>query len=291
MKKDLDYHTLLHQRLGKSEVIFSDRILSLEKFNKKICKFHGNILDIGCGNGYASIYLLKTFPSIKKVFLLENSLEAVNNLIPSALNEFGLIDKGKYEIINGSFDNIKLNTEFDFVISFGAIHHSDCLFKTIENLKKITKKNGYLILNEPSKDDTTTHENYIKKYNSIEIKEGIKMKNKERNDHFYRNCEYKSALILNGFDIIYQNKISKSLILKYFKKICFLAKLSKLRNINFFQYIIFKIYKKLKKKAKKTEQNHNSNNKIIVDKNVYEYELFLRKSFFDEIPHLWSKLK
>ena len=286
MNKDLAYHKLLHERLSSGDVGFSDRILAFHKFKKQVTDIHGTILDVGCGNGYASVYLLKTFPKIKKIYLLESSEEAVKNLIPKTLNHFEIHDK--FEIIHGSFDNLNLNIKFDFIISFGAIHHSSCLFKTVECLKKSVKDEGYLIMSEPSKSDTTTHAEYVKKYNTIEIKEGIELKNKERNDHFYRVSEYKSALIMNGFDIIHENKTSKNKILTFFKKIYFHYKICIMKNKNIFKYFIEKIFKTINKKKIIVDPKYN---KPLIDKNVFEIELYSKKSLIKKLPHLWEKLR
>jgi SAM-dependent methyltransferase len=286
MNKDLAYHKLLHKRLSNSDVGFSDRILTLHKFNKKVSEIHGTILDVGCGNGYASVYLLKTFPNIKKIYLLENSEEAVKNLIPKTLNQFDLNDK--FEIIHGSFDNLNLNIKFDFIVSFGAIHHSSCLFKTVECLKKNIKDDGFLILSEPSKSDFTTHAEYVKKYDTIEIKEGIELKNKERNDHFYRVSEYKSALIMNGFDILFENKISKNNIYAFFKKIHFHYKICILKKENILKYFINKFFKIIFKKKIIVNPKYY---KPLIDKNVFEIEIYSKKSSVKKLPHLWEKLR
>ena len=286
MNKDLAYHKLLHKRLSNSDVGFSDRILTLHKFNKKVSEIHGTILDVGCGNGYASVYLLKTFPNIKKIYLLENSKEAVKNLIPKTLNQFDINDK--FEIIHGSFDNLNLNIKFDFIVSFGAIHHSTCLFETVRCLNKNIKENGYFILSEPSKSDFTTHAEYVKKYDTIEIKEGIELKNKERNDHFYRVSEYKSALIMNGFDILFENKISKNNIYAFFKKIHFHYRLSIFYQQNIFNYFLKKFIKLITRKKKIKNPKYN---KPLIDKNVFEIEIYSKKSEVKDLPHLWKRLK
>ncbi len=286
MNKDLAYHKLLHKRLSNSDVSFSDRILTLHKFNKKVSEIHGTILDVGCGNGYASVYLLKNFPNIKKIYLLENSEEAVKNLIPKTLNQFDINDK--FEIIHGSFDNLNLNIKFDFIVSFGAIHHSNCLFKTVECLKNNIKDDGFLILSEPSKSDFTTHAEYVKKYDTIEIKEGIELKNKERNDHFYRVSEYKSALIMNGFDILFENNISKNNIYAFFKKIYFHYKICILKKENILKYFIKKFFKIIYKKKIIVNPKYY---KPLIDKNVFEIEIYSRKSSIKELPHLWEKLR
>tara|TARA_A100001015_G_scaffold162864_1_gene180989 strand:+ start:580 stop:1440 length:861 start_codon:yes stop_codon:yes gene_type:complete len=286
MNKDLAYHKLLHERLSESDASFSDRILTLHKFKKKITDFHGTILDVGCGNGYASIYLLKNFPNIKKIYLLESSEEAVKNLIPKTLNHFGI--KDKFEIINGSFDSLNLNIEFDFIISFGAIHHSTCLFETVKCLNKNIKENGYFILSEPSKSDLTTHENYVKKYNTFEIKEGIKMKNIERNDHFYRKSEYKAALIMSGFDIVFENRASKNKLICYLKKIYFHYKLSIFYKQNIFKYFLKKFIKSITRTKKIKNLKYN---KPLIDNNVFEIEIYSKKSEIKDLPHLWKRLK
>ena len=286
MNKDLAYHKLLHERLSSGDVSFSDRILTFHRFEKQVSEIYGTILDVGCGNGYASVYLLKTFPKIKKIYLLESSEEAVENLIPKTLKHFEIHDK--FEIIHGSFDNLNLNIKFDFIVSFGAVHHSSCLFKTLECLNKSIKDEGYLILSEPSKSDFTTHAEYVKKYNTIEIKEGIELKNKERNDHFYRVSEYKSALIMNGFDIIYEKITNKNKILLFFKKIYFHYKICNMKNKNIFKYFIKKIFKTINKKKIIIDPKIN---KPLIDKNVFEIELYSKKSSIKELPHLWEKLR
>ena len=63
------------------------------------------------------------------------------------------------------------------------------------------KKDGYLIMNEPSMNNFVSNEDYIKKYNSDEIFQGKKIKNFERNDKFYREAEYIVSAVYSGFDL------------------------------------------------------------------------------------------
>ena len=50
--------------------------------------------------------------------------------------------------------------------------------------------------------DITTHADYNFKYNIIEEKFGLKIRNGDRFDRFFRECEWKTSLVHAGFDIL-----------------------------------------------------------------------------------------
>ena len=49
--------------------------------------------------------------------------------------------------------------------------------------------------------DITTHDSYFEKYNIVEERFGLQIRNGDRYDRFFRECEYKYSLVNNGFDI------------------------------------------------------------------------------------------
>ena len=51
--------------------------------------------------------------------------------------------------------------------------------------------------------DTTTNADYVAKYNMVEDFFGFKIRNGDRDDHFFRECEYKTAAVFSGFDLVH----------------------------------------------------------------------------------------
>jgi SAM-dependent methyltransferase len=186
------------------EILKNKRIKIFDFFQKKFKKnFYGNILDLGSGNGYASVYLSKNF-NLKKIISLEGSKYAAQVLLPSVFKYFNL--KKKITIQHSDFTKIDKRNYFDFVISFGSLHHSSCLFSTMRSISKAMKNNSYLICHEPISNKYTTNDFFQKKYNSSEKKYGLIFKNKERDDHFFRESEYLVAGYHNNLDLVYMKK-------------------------------------------------------------------------------------
>ena len=162
--------------------------------------FTGNILDAGCGNGYAGISLALNF-SVQKVVCLDSSNIAIQDLIPNNSKHYGV--DHIVEPMLGDFSDIAYDEEFDFIIAFGALHHSPCLFSTLKSLTKSLKESGFIIAHEPVMPDTTTQKHYIHKYDQIEEGYGLKFRHGDRYDRFHRDAEYICAGILNGLDLVY----------------------------------------------------------------------------------------
>ena len=186
------------------EILKNKRIKIFDIFKKKFKKnFFGNILDLGSGNGYASVYLSKNF-NLRNIISLEGSKYAAQVLLPSVFRHFNL--KNKIKIQHSDFTKINKKNYFDFVISFGSLHHSSCLLTTMRSVSKSMKNNSYLICHEPISDKYTTNEFFQKKYNSLEKKYGLVFKNKERDDHFFRESEYLVAAYHNNLDLVFMKQ-------------------------------------------------------------------------------------
>jgi SAM-dependent methyltransferase len=163
----------------------------------------GRIADVGCGSGYFGIGVAKRYDTVEKVDCIEASKIAVESVIPKNVAYHGV--NSKVDVLEGSFDALPVET-YDVIFAMGALHHSRNLNVTIHSISKSLKPGGLLIAQEPAMPDATKHIEYHKKYNIVEERYGLKIKNGDRYDRFFRECEYKFYLINNGFDIcLWQN--------------------------------------------------------------------------------------
>ena len=203
-KGEVELHEKIHGIWHNQNNIYSkpkkiDLILQAEKGLDK--KISGNVLDIGCSNGYSSVYIVKN-RNIDQVHSLECNINCVNLLIRSNY-QYHNIPEEKYELILGSFNEIHYKNYYDFVISLGAIHHSGNLLKTMTEINSCLKVGGYFIANEPYMNDFTSNQIYIEKEEIFKNVQGlVNTKESERDDHFFRKCEYLTAFYHSGFEII-----------------------------------------------------------------------------------------
>ena len=204
---------LLHEKIHKQKTqkgsFFNNtnRIKQLIEAEKIIGKrINGTVLEIGAGNGYMSIYIAKN-REIEQVYVLECTQNGVDLLIREnfAVNK---IDEDKYELVLGSFNSIPLIEKFDFVLAFGALHHSANLQRTIDEVFKTLKPGGYLIAQEPYTNDNTQNNFFIEMKNKVVKVQGlIEIKNELRDDNFYRKCEYLTASYHAGFEKVILKKL------------------------------------------------------------------------------------
>ena len=293
INKDLELHNKKYENLSSQnpEKIFKPRIKILANFQNRIKRIHGNVLDIGAGSGYASIWLAKNSDA-EKIICLENSEVAVNDLIPKNIKYYDV--ENKVTALLGSFEEIQFDNFFDFIISMGSIHHCKNLFKSMKSINKALKNNGYLIMNEPSMSNYTTNDDYVNKYNEVEIFHGEKIKNHERNDRFFREAEYITSAVYAGFDLQYQGLEKKN----YFKSIS--NKINHIKGLlmkkDFLKIIklsIFFPFKYLKSNLFsevnfKKENKIATNNKIITRK-INSSVFFFQKKNTSYIPHTRSE--
>ena len=176
----------------------------------------GTVLDIGCGNGYSSVHICQT-RDIEKVYALECNEAAVDKLIRRNF-EKNNISEDKYELVLGSFNKIAYENYYDFVISLGSLHHSSNLLMTMRELYKCLKPGGFVIAHEPYLIDETQNDTYVEKSRTFKcVQSFVNIQECERDDHFFRKCEYMTAFyhsnfIVNIKDVMQNDEIRNALM-------------------------------------------------------------------------------
>jgi len=174
---DKALHDAIHEEMLKSDpsrLLLNPRVEVLKIVKSVIGVPYGNVADVGCGSGYFAIYLAKNSDQIINVDAIEASEVAVKNVIPRNAEFHKVLHKVTPTF--GSFDEL-LPEKYDFVFAMGALHHSKDLYKTLTIISKSLKMGGYLVAQEPAMPDSTSHEAYDFKYNIIEEKFGLKIRN------------------------------------------------------------------------------------------------------------------
>jgi SAM-dependent methyltransferase len=208
-KREIEIHHNYHENLADKEVSLSKlfesdqrkiRIDSLNYFiNKTGVKFHGKILEVGAGDGWCSAYIGRNF-SYDELYTMEINKAAIERLIPKVF-KVAEIDTSKSTLVLGSFNNIKLKNYFDVVVVMGALHHSSNLYSTFKSIYESLKPGGWLVAQEPSMHNDTLNNFYFEREKQeVNFKKLETVKNSDRSDVFYRECEYRTAGFHVGFD-------------------------------------------------------------------------------------------
>ena len=199
---DEELHARIHTAMMAvpPDAIFGRRVEVFPRVEKALgMQLHGRVLDVGCGNGYAGIWLAR-HRAVEEVVALEASPAAVDELIPRNVAHHGVGDRVRPRL--GSFEAIGDVDANDFVVAFGALHHSPCLFSTLRSVAAALRAGGRLIAHEPVMPDLTSNARYVAKYDVVEDMHGLSIRNGDRDDHFFRHAEYVTAASFNALDLV-----------------------------------------------------------------------------------------
>lgn len=208
------YLKMVKSERGAREFLASPRTAwrrrLLDKFELFLGKpISGKIIEIGAGTGWCTTLLSKK-PSVQEVYALEYDPVSVNGLIQATVKSLkGNSDK--ITLVHGSFNDMPLENEFDFVVSIGALHHSENLRKTFSECFKVLKPNGWFIVTEPCEPNSKKNIELHKIYNNNATQGWQKagkahryknpVKWKDTSNHWYRLCEYEAHAHNAGFDV------------------------------------------------------------------------------------------
>ena len=104
------------------------------------------ILDLGTGSGYLSFPIAKKYPNISIIGLdiVEKALE---------VNRFKANEENVQNISFITYDGVNFpfaDNEFDMVISRYALHHFPDIQKSISEISRVIKSDGFLFISDPT---------------------------------------------------------------------------------------------------------------------------------------------
>lgn len=137
-------------KFGKNWKNYSNKITKVNiedslrdlKYLLKSLKLKNNLtfIDVGCGSGVHSI-------AAKKLGFKVTSVDRDKTCIITTKKNFNkFYNSNKTTIFQDDILNTKVFKKYDIVYSWGVLHHTGNLWKALNNVKKLVKKNGYLII-------------------------------------------------------------------------------------------------------------------------------------------------
>jgi len=197
-----------------SEYVYIDSS-EVEKTVKLIPNIYDKIkgigIDLGGGVGCISSTLAKN-PNVEKIFCVELVEDVVKLCQPIVKKQ---ILKDQYEkvvSVVGDYNFLELpDNSVDFAISWDAMHHSQDPVITLQECKRVLKKNGIFIIIDRAHNNSTPDEE-IERILNITYDEEFLKKNyrrldekltrKENGEHEYRFYEWKEFFQKAGFELI-----------------------------------------------------------------------------------------
>lgn len=171
-------------------------------------RIHGTVIEIGAGRGWYSS-LLSNRQEVDRVFALDYSRYAVEELMPLVQRSLEA-DTEKFVRVLGSYNEMKVDDAFfDFIISLGALHHSENLMTTLSEGFRVLKPGGFLLASEPCEPNTLSQSEEDQRQNETIARERVvekygedmgPVRKKDNSDHLYRISQYEGLAQTVGFD-------------------------------------------------------------------------------------------
>jgi SAM-dependent methyltransferase len=103
--------------------------------------------EVGAGSGLYTACASR-LPTVEKIYAVEYSEDCVANFMPVVFRQAGA-DVSKIVRVCGSYNSMELEDgALDFILCFGAFHHSEDLARTARECYRVLKPGGWLIAGE-----------------------------------------------------------------------------------------------------------------------------------------------
>lgn len=119
-------------------------ISSMPDIEDKLKSKGGRVLEVGCGDGWASISLAKSFPLVK-IDAVDLDSQSINNAKKNVRIE-GL--ENRISFYQTSNENFSLDEKYDLVMTFKSIHDMPFPIESLRKMKNMVSTNGTILIGD-----------------------------------------------------------------------------------------------------------------------------------------------
>jgi 2-polyprenyl-3-methyl-5-hydroxy-6-metoxy-1,4-benzoquinol methylase len=130
-------------------------ISSMPDIESKLRSQGGHILDVGCGDGWASISLAKSFPLVK-IDAIDVDLSSVKNASKN-IEEAGLSDR--VSVHASPIEKATLKEKYDLVMTFESVHDIAYPINALRKMKDMVSSNGAVLVGDVKMKDKLEEKN------------------------------------------------------------------------------------------------------------------------------------
>ena len=109
----------------------------------------GRILDVGCGDGWASISLAKSFP-LTKIDAIDADSQSIDNAKKNVRNE-GL--ENRISLHQSLIEKANFKEKYDLVMTFESIHDMPYPIEALQKMRDVVSADGAILIGDVSMKD------------------------------------------------------------------------------------------------------------------------------------------
>ncbi|MGE5634235.1 MAG: class I SAM-dependent methyltransferase [Deltaproteobacteria bacterium] len=130
-------------------------IASMPDMENKLKSEGGHVLDVGCGDGWASISLAKNFPLIK-VDAVDPDITSIENARRN-ISEAGLSDR--ISLHNLPIEKLSVDDKYDLAMTFESVHDMPYPIESLQKIKEMLSPQGVVLVADVKMQETLEKKN------------------------------------------------------------------------------------------------------------------------------------
>jgi len=130
-------------------------ISSMPDISEKLKSKGGRVLDVGCGDGWASISLAKSFP-LTKIDAIDADPQSIDNAKKNVRNE-GL--ENRISLHQSLIEKASFKEKYDLVMTFESIHDMPHPIDALKKMRDVVSANGAIMIGDVSMNEKLEEKN------------------------------------------------------------------------------------------------------------------------------------